>query len=189
MGKSKTYPPILQILVSVVGIEPRIWRRLLLRCDTTLARLHKVLQVLMGWSDCHLYDFIAGERRFSPPNPENPDNEKHGSVRTKITSVFAKGVDVVTYEYDFGDEWEVEVRLEAKVDNLKQTTWAICTDGARHGPVEDSGGPRGYKEKIEVLKNPKHKRHLKVREWIGPDFDPEEFDLVELNEMLKELEN
>ena len=188
MAGKKTSLPILQILVSVKGVEPRIWRRMIVRPDLTLARLHKVLQILMGWSDSHLYDFIAGQRRYSPPNRENPDYEKHGSVGTKVSSMYVNGIEAITYEYDFGDKWEIDVRLEAKVNDLKQKNYAICTDGGRHGPVEDSGGPRGYMEKIEVLKNPKHKRNLQVREWIGADFDPEEFDLIEVNKMLKEIE-
>ncbi|MCB1074038.1 MAG: plasmid pRiA4b ORF-3 family protein, partial [Simkania sp.] len=46
---------------------------------------------------------------------------------------------------------------------------------------EDSGGPFGYLEKLKILKNKKHPEHEEILEWMGQDFDPEYFDLNEVN--------
>jgi len=37
------------------GISPMIWRRLLVRADSTIADLHYVLQIAFGWTDSHLH--------------------------------------------------------------------------------------------------------------------------------------
>ncbi len=55
-----------QIKVSLNGIKPPIWRRLLISNATDLDELHKIIQIAMGWTDTHLHQFIAGDERFDP---------------------------------------------------------------------------------------------------------------------------
>jgi len=45
---------IYQLRAVLRGISPLIWRRLLVRSDSTVARLHEVLQIAFGWDDEHL---------------------------------------------------------------------------------------------------------------------------------------
>ncbi len=45
---------IYQLRVVLRGISPLVWRRFLVRDDSTLAQLHEVLQVAFGWDDEHL---------------------------------------------------------------------------------------------------------------------------------------
>jgi hypothetical protein len=45
-----------------LGVCQEIW---------TLAQLHDVLQVAMGWQDCHMHEFSAGHRHFGKSNPED----------------------------------------------------------------------------------------------------------------------
>ena len=40
-------------------------------------------------------------------------------------------------------------------------------------PPEDCGGPWGYAELLEAIKDPTHERHAELTEWIGDDFDPD----------------
>ncbi|MBD2097696.1 plasmid pRiA4b ORF-3 family protein [Trichocoleus sp. FACHB-591] len=47
-------PPTYQIHVSLIGISPMIWRRLLVSGDSTIADFHNILQMMMGWSNEHL---------------------------------------------------------------------------------------------------------------------------------------
>src|SRR3546814_16075347 len=55
------------------------------------------------------------------------------------------------YEYDFGDFWEHEIRVEAREQPSADKPWPVCTDGARAGPPEDIGGPGGYERLLERL--------------------------------------
>ena len=60
---------IYQMKVTLVGTDPPIWRRLLVPADLTLEQLHDVLQLAMGWEDCHMHEFRIGQQRFGKPNP------------------------------------------------------------------------------------------------------------------------
>jgi len=42
-----------QFKVTLRGIHPPIWRRIQVWEDATLAQLHRVLQMVMGWEDYH----------------------------------------------------------------------------------------------------------------------------------------
>jgi Plasmid pRiA4b ORF-3-like protein len=46
-----------QLKVVLLGISPMIWRRLLIRSQSTIADLHHLLQIAMGWTDTHLHQF------------------------------------------------------------------------------------------------------------------------------------
>ncbi len=48
---------IYEFKVVLRGASPMIWRRILLRCDQTIADLHYAIQIAMGWSDSHLHRF------------------------------------------------------------------------------------------------------------------------------------
>jgi hypothetical protein len=57
-------PNIYQFRVILLGISPIIWRRLLVRSDSTIADLHDTLQITFGWSDDHLHRFIIHGRQY-----------------------------------------------------------------------------------------------------------------------------
>jgi hypothetical protein len=39
--------------------------------DCTLGELHEVVQVVMGWEDCHLHQFIIRGEYYGPLDPED----------------------------------------------------------------------------------------------------------------------
>jgi hypothetical protein len=51
-------------------------------------------------------------------------------------------------------------------------------------PPEDCGGPWGYGDFVEAVRNPGHDRHEELLEWVGGEFDPEAFDIAAVNEEL-----
>ncbi|WP_092743979.1 IS1096 element passenger TnpR family protein [Hymenobacter psychrophilus] len=48
------------IKIHLLGISPQISRRVLVRGDTTLAELHHIFQVAMGWENWHLHPWPMG---------------------------------------------------------------------------------------------------------------------------------
>ena len=58
-------PQIYQFKVHLKDINPMIWRRFLIQSDATLKDLHYVIQILMGWTDYHLNEFIIHSKRYS----------------------------------------------------------------------------------------------------------------------------
>ena len=184
MKKNGASSQMLQFRLSLKDVKPEIWRKLLVSSDTTLAGLHAILQILFGWNGRHLYAFVVNNRRYFPPHEDLGDPGKYNSLRTQLSSVFTRGVKAITYEYDFRDGWEVELSREPRSDGSRASRSIECIEGSRHGPIEDSGGSRDYMEKARIYNNPQHKRHQEIRQFIGPSFDPEAFDLRRINEML-----
>ena len=51
----------------------------------------------------------------------------------------------------------------------------------------DVGGVWGYTDFLETIKNVNHSEHEDMLEWVGGEFDPEEFDMKYVNERLKRI--
>jgi hypothetical protein len=49
-------------------MRPSIWRRVQVRSDVTLAKLHRIVQTAMGWYDSHLHQFIVGDTYYGVPS-------------------------------------------------------------------------------------------------------------------------
>ena len=160
----------------------------MVRSDMTLARLHLVIQVLMGWYDYHLYQFRIDNAVHGPPREDDADYGYRESVRISLATVFRKQPRMISYEYDFGDGWEIEINWEKTYPSDTQLSKAVCVAGARHGPMEDSGGPHGYQQMLRILKNPHHNEYKATKQWIGYHFNAERFQVESTNELLEELD-
>ncbi len=181
---------IYQIKVTLLGTKPPIWRQLLVPADVTLEQLHDVLQVAMGWEDCHMHEFRIGQKRFGKPDP----NERLmglpaiGNERTvRLFSVLGKAGAKAVYTYDFGDGWEHGIAVEKVLTPEPGLAYPVCTDGKRHGPPEDCGGIPGYYNLLEAIGDPDNDEHEEMRDWLGDDFDPEAFSVDEVNRRLTPL--
>lgn len=62
----------------------------------------------------------------------------------------------------------------------------VCLAGERACPPEDCGGPWGYQEMLEVLKDSEHEDYEHYFEWVGDGFNAEEFDVGIVNGCLSE---
>ena len=58
MSSQDSAPAIYQFRIWLRGVSPTIWRRLLVRNDSTITDLHYILQLVMGWTDTHLHTFV-----------------------------------------------------------------------------------------------------------------------------------
>lgn len=183
MSKSKT--PVYQVKVTLRHIAPPIWRRLEVPVDIKLGKLHDVLQIAMGWTNSHLHAFRAGGVTYGTPDRDFPDDTV--SERNVRLSQIATQRDKLIYEYDFGDGWAHEIKIEKAFPAEPAVHYPRCTAGGRACPPEDCGGPPGYAHLLEVLRDPKHGEHEEIREWVPEGFDPEVFDLDAVNEALRRI--
>ncbi len=62
---------IFEFHLSLAEVRPPVWRRIQVPADYTLARLHKVIQIVMDWQDCHLHEFTVDGRSYGAPDPED----------------------------------------------------------------------------------------------------------------------
>ena len=186
MAKKKTQGPVLQVKVTLAGIKPPIWRRLLVASDTSLLKFHDILQIAFGWTDSHLHMFEAGDDRYGSPDPDGELDWMKNDARVKLGQVLAEPKDSLTYEYDFGDSWTHDVVVEKVISDPGSLKVPSCTGGARACPPEDCGGVWRYAEFLKAISNPRHPEHEDMLEWIGEGFDSEHFDLEAVNQELAE---
>ncbi len=79
--------PVYQLKITLRESKPLIWRRVQVRGSTTLAKLHHILQVVMGWTDSHLHQFIVDGVYYGIPDPEWPDFEMESERRVKLSQL------------------------------------------------------------------------------------------------------
>lgn len=178
--------PVFQIKVTLKHSKPPIWRRIQVRGSTTLAKLHTILQVVMGWTDSHLHQFIVGNTYYGVPDPEW-ELEIKSERSKKVGQIVANPKDRFVYEYDFGDSWEHELLVEQVLSPTPGTHYPLCLTGKRASPPEDVGGIWGYAEFLEAIQDPKHPEHEGMLAWVGGVFDPEECDIQAINQQLQRL--
>lgn len=169
-GRALSY--VLKIVLKY--IDPLIWREVEVPKDTTLHQLHQVLQVVMGWTNSHLYLFDVAGRMYGEPSVEW-EFEVRDSTDTTLEEIVSDNSLSFYYEYDLGDSWMHEITVQ-RVEESATEERPRCTGGARACPPEDCGGPGGYANFLEAIADPEHEEHLSMLEWAGGDFDPEEFD-------------
>jgi len=188
MSTSKT---VYQIKVTLMGSKPPVWRRFLVADTTTLNRLHDILQIVMGWTNSHLHMFtINGQIYGDPEDDEYGDLGTKNEARFKLNQVAGREGSKFRYEYDFGDSWEHELILEKILPADPSTgsgrmRYPLCVVGKRACPPEDVGGVWGYKRFLEAMADPENPEHDEYVQWIGGEFDPEHFDLDEVNDRLR----
>jgi hypothetical protein len=185
--RKSSAPEIYQLKVTLLWTKPPIWRRLLVSSDITLAKLHGVLQVAMGWQDGHLHQFESGGQTYEPPDPGGAGfgppssmDERQVRLHEVLGRVGAKAV----YTYDFGDSWEHAIVLEKRLPADPKLTYPMCVAGARACPPEDCGGIPGFYEFLEAMQDPEHERHEELLEWFGGEYDPEAFSPENVNRTL-----
>jgi hypothetical protein len=180
--------PVYQLKVTLDDIKPPIWRRIQVRGDVSLFKLHKIIQAAMGWEDYHLHQFIVGEDYYAVPSPEDPwPMETKNEKRAKLFQVAPAEKAKFIYEYDLGDSWYHDVLVEKILHAEGERMHPVCLSGVRSRPPEDCGGTGGYYEFLEAIRDPKHPDHEDMLVWAGGDFDPERFDKEEVNRLLSKI--
>jgi len=177
---------IYQLKVVLQDIDPPIWRRIQVWDDSTLSQLHRTLQIVMGWEDYHLHEFLIGRLLYSVPDPDDKMYERKviDERRERLRDVVSQVGTPFVYAYDFGDDWRHDLLLEAILLPETDQQYPCCIAGERRGPPEDVGGPPGYQDYLEAMADPKHEEHKDKLQWRGP-WAPEAFSLADVNKQLQ----
>ena len=59
-----------RIKVTLKDVKPEVMRCLVVPLTLRLDRLHLTLQAAFGWTNSHLFEFLAGEGRWGIPDPD-----------------------------------------------------------------------------------------------------------------------
>ncbi|MFB3906118.1 MAG: plasmid pRiA4b ORF-3 family protein [Acidobacteriota bacterium] len=173
----------LQLKVTLRGIDPPVWRRLVVSADAGLFDLHMAIQIAFGWQAEQDHWFEVGEKKYGiVPNGDETilDDEDY-------TLAEALGDDdVFVYIYRPDERWEHEVRVESRRVSPRVHDHPICTGGERACPPEGKGGAASCQELIRALGQPENPRHRELEEWLGYPFNPAGFDSNAVNRKLLE---
>ena len=179
-----------QLKITLMETDPPIWRRLRIPGDTTLARLDRIIQTAMGWTNSHLHTFTAGGVVYAGPSPEW-EIPVRSEGRTHLRQIVSEDGEAFIYEYDLGDSWRHQVLVEAVGFESGNNARPLCLGGERACPPEDCGGVYGYYETLAILRDPSHEEYADTKIWIesmtGGPFDPDAFDVAAVNRLLERL--
>lgn len=166
----------MQILIELDGVEPTVWRRVLVPETYFWSDLHTVIQAAMGWGMEHEHEFVLEEK-----HGHEPENDFLGD--TPVSSTVKPG-ETFEYLYDPEDKWRHRLTFEEFVPRNKLMEYPVCVGGENACPPEESGGPQGYADLLACLEDPTAEDHENVMEWTGGFFDPTGFDPNYVNQEL-----
>lgn len=185
--KKSEYKQVYQFKITLRESLPPIWRRVQVPETYSFWDLHVAIADAMGWLDYHLHEFEMPDPktgkaiRIGIPDDEfDEDREILPDRKQKISRYFSIGNRFARYEYDFGDGWEHDIKLEDILPREEGVDYPVCVSGNRACPPEDCGGIWGYAHLLEVLSDPEDEEHHEMLEWVGGAFDPEHFDPAEI---------
>lgn len=173
-------PNYLDLVVSLDGVKPPIWRRFLLRERATFLDVHQAIQTACGWDDDHLFAFRDGDGTViaGPPDGLGIGGDEPDTAKVRAGDHLKRRWSV-RYEYDFGDSWWYTVEMQ-QVPTLDEKFTRRLVDGARAFPPEDCGGLAGYDDIVAFAAGHEPELHDPdlLAEWGLQHWDPEHFDVA-----------
>lgn len=190
---------VLQFMIYLQGIEPSIWRRILVPSDYNFWDLHVAIQDSFGWLDYHLHHFeIRSKGKSKTVHIGIPDFDRNAELQEvypgweiPVINYFNDLGVQARYIYDYGDDWVHIVKLEGYIFKEKGIKYPLCIAGERACPPEDCGGVDGYYDIIKSLAGSKNADREYPDKWVRKDWHPDWFykDLVKFDNPHKRWKN
>ena len=142
-------PPLLLWLKLLLrDVHPAVWRRVRLADSLSIADLHRVIQLLMGWDDDHLHRFRIHGRDYGIAHVGSPSFDEDAAT-VRLAQFGLRPTERFLYEYDFRAGWRIEVRVEKVTEEAPCESHhvPVCLAGREPGPPDGCGGPPAYAER------------------------------------------
>lgn len=179
---------VARIRIELDGIAPVIWRRVDVPLTTSLRGLHEVIQAAMLFQNYHLFHFDVGEKRYGLPDPEWDSGLATSNAKNiKLGILIERGIRTFTYTYDFGDNWQHCLTVEAITLADLGLDYPRFIEGSRRAPPEDVGGIPGFEEFLEAMTKSRHPDRRRLVTWYGRVFDPDDIDASAINARMAKL--
>lgn len=169
-----TTPTTFRVRAELLEATPPIWRALEIPAQTTLDVLHDVLQVAFGFTNSHLHKFAL---------PQDPHGHEFEGILTpfdvregdsgvpehllRLDQLLAAPGDTLLYTYDFGDDWDHILTLEAVMpdadDQADGAPPIRCVAGGRRDLIDDVGGVHGWQRILDLASSRSYE--LFSEEW------------------------
>ena len=177
---------IARLRVAIDEVEPPVVRRVEVPLAIRLDDLHFVLQIAIGWQNCHPFEFRIGETAWGLIDRDDPENSPQPAERATLADLLALAPSF-KYSYVLGDDWHHTVDLEAMSQAPAGTVYPQLVSAEGRCPPADIGGPSGYEWYLRALADPEHFHHEAMVEFDEPDFDPLSVDVAALRANLANL--
>lgn len=199
MKKITTYKnsPVLGFVlrIELQDVRQEIWRRLVVPANTSLEKLHLMIQISMGWQDSHMHQYHYNHQCYLQSTPFDDDEEQNGTLKEadySLDDFFTEIPCGFIYEYDFGDSWCHRITFEnvilaSTADKTLFLPHAYLLDGKNACPPEDCGGAPGFEHLLEVINDPTHEEYEEMIDWLGKKYHPEKWNSKAANKKLAAL--
>jgi len=143
MPDSPPPPQTLHLKVQLRDVHPAVWRRVRVVDRLSVADLHRVIQVLMGWEDEHLHRFLIHGRSYGIPATDGLHFGDDAEVVLLARFRF-RPTERFLYEYDFRAGWRIDIRVEKILTVVPRPAHPVCLAGRETSPPDACGGPRDF---------------------------------------------
>lgn len=181
---------IARLRIEIDEVTPAVVRRIEVPLNIRLDDLHFVLQIAVGWQNCHPFEFrVDGtpEKRWGLLDKDDPGSSPLPAERASLADLLAHGQKVFRYEYVYGEDWAHTVEVEAIAPADGDTRYPHLVSARGRCPPADIGGAMGYETYLRAMADPLHLNHEGMREWDDPDFDPHVVDEAAIRANLANL--
>src|ERR1035437_3316342 len=169
---------IIQLKITLQNTNPPIWRRVQVPKSLTFFDLHHVIQIAIGWTNSHLFEFTIHGYTLAWAGDDRNDGEQPLDANEVVLGlVLNQPLEKFEYLYDFGDSWRHLIEVEALLEKDEMKIYPVCIEGELRSPPENCGGIPGFYENLEIIKDKEHHDYEDTKTWLGKNYNPEEFDI------------
>ena len=166
---------IARLRVEIDEVEPAVVRRVEVPVAIRLDDLHFVLQIAIGWQNCHPFEFRVGATAWGLLDRDDPAVSPLAAETATLADLLVLA-DTFRYDYVYGEDWGHTVVLEGRAPANPAVAYPRLVSAHGRCPPADIGGPIGYETFLRAIADPDHLHHEGMLEWDDPDFDPDVVD-------------
>jgi hypothetical protein len=172
---------LFQLKIELCGSHPLIWRRITIDKACSFFTLHHTIQVVMGWSNYHAFEFNIegfriGEIDIKKKALGMGRDALLDCIEIKLADLFDGTEDELLYFYDPANGWRHRIKVEKVVKRKNSTGYPHCLEGRMNCPPEECGGIASFYNPLLMGK-------------IDSLYDYFYFSPAKVNHRLKHLDN
>lgn len=165
-------PTFLQLHLELRSVESSIWRQVLAPPQLSLAELHELIQVSMGWGNYRSYRFWRGGEAWGPADLDQPGVQS--ATETTLEQWLRQAGSPWIYQYHMKHHWEVQITPQGS--HTKRRAGPRLLGGAGNCPPEEVPGPAAYVQLLAAQQGEGDPADPYLA-WLSDHFDPDAFDL------------
>jgi hypothetical protein len=168
-------PDVARLRIVIDEVVPAVVRRVEVPLAIRLDDLHFVLQIAIGWQNCHPFELRVGDTAWGLVDRDDPAGSPLPAESATLADLLKLGTSF-RYDYVFGEDWAHTVELEEIAPAAPDTRYPRLLDAQGRCPPADIGGADGYETFLAAIADPAHPHHESMIDFDDPDFDPHVVD-------------